>query len=117
MAHPLGALYNAHHGLLNAILMPYVLKENRRVIEGRIERLARHLNLAEAGFDGFLNWVLALREQLGIPHNLAAINIDDSDAEKVGRMAVEDPSASGNPVALSAEQYSQLFSNAVQGDL
>lgn len=117
LAHPLGALYNAHHGLLNAVLMPYVLKANRSEIEERIERLARYLGLAEPGFDGFLSWVLQLREQLGIPHSLAAININDSDAETVGRMAAEDPSASGNPIQFGAEKYSQLFASAVAGKL
>ncbi|MBU6952656.1 iron-containing alcohol dehydrogenase [Hahella sp. HN01] len=117
LAHPLGALYNAHHGLLNAILMPYVLKANREAIEERITRLVRYLDLSEQGFDGFLNWVLALRESLGIPHALSAIGIDDSDAERVGAMAVEDPSAGGNPVAFDAGQYAELFRNAVHGRL
>ncbi len=117
LAHPLGALYNAHHGLLNAILMPYVLNANRQVIELQIDRLARYLDLPQAGFDGFLGWVLELREQLGIPHSLAAIDIDASDADKVGRMAVEDPSAGGNPIQFSADQYSRLFTNAVSGQL
>ena len=117
LAHPLGALYGAHHGLLNAILMPYVLKANRPVIEMRIQRLARCLELPEPGFDGFFNWVLALREQLGIPYSLAAIDINDADADKVGAMAAVDPSASGNPIQFSAEDYGQLFKRAVHGDL
>ncbi len=117
LAHPLGALYDAHHGLLNAILMPYVLKANRRAIEVRVERLGRYLDLPESGFDGFLDWVLALREQLGIPPNLAAIDIDASDADTVGSMAAEDPSASSNPIAFSAEEYARLFRNAVHGAL
>ena len=117
LAHPLGALYDAHHGTLNAILMPYVLKANRCVIDIRIERLARVLDLTEPGFDGFLRWVLELRDQIGIPHSLAAIDIDDSDAKKVGGMAVEDPSAGGNPIAFSAEEYSEIFCRAVRGDL
>lgn len=117
LAHPLGALYNAHHGLLNAILMPYVLKANRNAIEKRIERLARYLDLADPGFDGFLSWVLGLREKLGIPHSLAAIDIDDSDADRVGRMAAEDPSAGGNPIPFDAQQYAAIFKDAVNGRL
>jgi len=117
LAHPLGALYNAHHGLLNAILMPYVLKANRRAIEVLLERLTRYLDISEPGFDGFLGWVLQLREQIAIPHSLAAIDIDDSDAEKVGRMATEDAAAGSNPIALSAEEYCQIFRAAVQGAL
>ena len=117
LAHPLGALYNAHHGLLNAILMPYVLKANRRAIEATVERLARYLDISEPGFDGFLGCVLKLRQQIGIPHSLAAIDIDDSDAEKVGCMATQDPAADSNPIALSSEEYCQIFRAAVQGAL
>jgi len=117
LAHPLGALYDAHHGMLNAILMPYVLKANKSEIEQRMDRLTRYMGLAETGFDGFLNWVLALREELAIPHSLKAIDINDSQQETVGRMAVEDPSAGGNPIGFSEEQYKEIFIAAVHGTL
>jgi alcohol dehydrogenase class IV len=117
LAHPLGALYDAHHGMLNAILMPYVLKANRSEIEPRMDRLTRYMGFAETGFEGFLNWVLALREELSIPHSLAAINIDDSQQNTVSRMAVEDPSAGGNPIGFSKEQYRAIFIAAVHGTL
>jgi alcohol dehydrogenase class IV len=117
LAHPLGALYDAHHGTLNAILMPYVLKANRLEIEQRIDRLTRYMGLTDIGFDGFMAWVLELREQLGIAHTLAGIGIDEAQAETVGKMAVEDPSAGGNPISFSADQYQQIFVNAVMGKL
>ena len=117
LAHPLGALYNAHHGMLNAILMPYLLQANRSEIEQRIERLTQYMGLAECGFTGFMTWVLKLREQLAIPHTLADIGIDDSRAETVGKMAVEDPSSGGNPISFSAREYQQIFINAVKGVL
>ena len=117
LAHPLGALYNAHHGMLNAILMPYMLQANRSEIEQRIERLTQYMGLEECGFTGFMDWVLNLREQLAIPHTLAGIDIDDSRAEKVGKMAVEDPSSGGNPISFSAGEYQQIFINAVKGVL
>ncbi|MEA2115007.1 MAG: iron-containing alcohol dehydrogenase [Thermodesulfobacteriota bacterium] len=117
LAHPLGALYNAHHGMLNAILMPYLLQANRGEIEQRIERLTQYMGLAECGFTGFMDWVLKLREQLAIPHTLADIGIDDSRAEKVGKMAAEDPSSGGNPINFSADEYQQIFINAVKGVL
>lgn len=116
LAHPLGALYDAHHGMLNAILMPYVLKANQAVIEEKLSRLALYIGL-EGSFDAFLQWVLDLRKQLGIPHTLAEIGIDAEKSELVGRMATEDPSAGGNPIAFSESEYSQLFQNAVQGVL
>ncbi|MDO6582274.1 iron-containing alcohol dehydrogenase [Photobacterium sp. 2_MG-2023] len=117
IAHTLGALYDKHHGLLNAILMPYVLVANRSAIEDKLTHLARYLDLPEPGFDAFLTWVLDFRAALQIPHTLADIDITVEEAQRVGRMAVQDPSAGGNPVALSAEQYSRIFVDAVTGRL
>ncbi len=117
LAHPLGALYDAHHGLLNAILMPYVLKANQEIISERIERVARYINLADCSFDGFLNWVLKMRKDLHIPHTLSEINIDDRQQSLVAVMATEDPSAAGNPIKFTVDQYQQIFINAVKGTL
>lgn len=117
LAHPLGALYDAHHGMLNAILMPYVLKANRAEVEERLACLSAYLRFEETGFDGFMNWVLQLRKQVSIPASLAALGIDESQADIVAKMATEDPSAGGNPISFSQEQYKQVFINAVRGDL
>jgi len=117
IAHTLGALYGAHHGLLNAILMPYVLVANREKISQKIERLAHYLQLNEPGFEGFLRRVLDLRDHLGIPNALTAIGIDDAQSERVGRMSVVDPSARGNPITFSEQQYSAIFVKAVRGEL
>ena len=117
LSHPLGALYDAHHGTLNAILMPYVLKANRSVIEDKITWLTRYLGLKHASFNGFLDWVVDLRAQLGIPHALAEININDNDSETVCKMAVADPSAGSNPIRFSSEDYQRLFLDAVAGRL
>jgi len=117
LAHPLGALYNAHHGTLNAILMPYVLKANRHKIETQTERLTQYMQLENFGFDAFLQWVLDLRKQLGIPHTLAEIDIDAVKADTVAKMAVEDPSSGGNPISFTTEEYKKIFLNAVSGNL
>jgi len=117
LAHSLGAIYNSHHGLLNAILMPYVLKANRGAIEERIERLARYLELEHANFDSFLDWVLELRKKLAIPHTLKEIGIDDTQAELIGDMATKDATAGGNPIHFSQTEYSQIFVAAVNGNL
>lgn len=117
LAHPLGALYDAHHGTLNAILMPYVLKANQHAVAPRLEALARYLDLPGTGPGAVLDWVLALREGLGIPHTLADIGIDEAQAQRVGRMAAEDPSAGTNPVDYTAEQYADLFRAAIRGNL
>ncbi len=117
LAHPLGALYDAHHGLLNAILMPYVLVANRPAIEGNITDLTRSLDFSKTGFDTFLDWVLALRQDLAIPHTLAAIGIDDRDAEKIGAMAEVDPTAGTNPIRFTATEYAEIFRMSVEGKL
>lgn len=117
LAHPLGALYDAHHGTLNAVLMPYVLKANRSEIEKRINRLTQYMGLSDTGFDGFMNWVMQMREKLTIPHTLAELDIDNAKADTIGKLAVEDPSAGGNPISFTATQYQQIFENAVSGNL
>ncbi|MDX1736838.1 MAG: iron-containing alcohol dehydrogenase, partial [Alphaproteobacteria bacterium] len=117
LAHTLGGLYDSHHGLLNAILMPYVLKANESVISESIAHLARCLDLEEHSFDGFMKWVIDLREAVGIPHTLADIKIDTAQSAKVGEMSVVDPAAGGNPISFTAEEYSKVFENAVNGVL
>ncbi len=114
LAHPLGAIYDAHHGTLNAILMPYVLIANKSAITEPIERLSRYLGL-KPGFDPFLEWVMELRAGIGIPNTLQEINIGDDRMEEIGEMAVADPSAGTNPIAFDAKTYSTVAANAVHG--
>ena len=117
LAHSLGAMYNAHHGLLNAILMPYVLMANRSAIAAKIVPLANHIELPKKNFDGFMDWVLWLRNEINIPHTLNEIGIDSKEATKVASMSHSDPAASGNPIPFSISQYQQIFLNAVNGSL
>ena len=116
LSHPFGGLYDAHHGTLNGIIMPYVVKANRRRIEREIERAAAYLGI-KGGFSGFLKWMMALRKEIGTPHRLADIGIDMMRLDEVAAMAVKDPSAGGNPVAFSVRQYRALAKRCVNGDL
>jgi alcohol dehydrogenase class IV len=116
LSHPFGGLYDAHHGTLNGIIMPYVVKANRRKIEKDIERAAAYLGI-KGGFDGFLKWILALRREIGIPHTLADIGIDTKRLDEVAAMAIKDPSAGGNPIAFTEKQYKALAKKCVIGDL
>jgi alcohol dehydrogenase len=116
LSHPFGGLYDAHHGLLNGIIMPYVLKANRRKIEPQIARAAAYLGL-KGGFDGFLKWVLALRKETGIPHALKDIGIDAKRLDAVAEMAFRDPNTGSNPVALSVKQFKALAAKCVAGRL
>jgi alcohol dehydrogenase class IV len=117
LAHPLGAMYDAHHGLLNAILMPYVLKANRAAIEPIIERAAAYIGLPDRSFESFMGWILQLRSGIGIPHSLGEIGIDDGEITRIAQMATEDAAAGGNPITFSTTQYAQLLHGAITGDL
>jgi len=99
LSHPVGALYDTHHGLTNAVFMPYVLVHNRPAIAARLARAAAYLGLP-ASFEGFLDWVLALRAAVGVPHTLPAFGVDDSRFAEIAAMAVVDPTAGGNPLPL-----------------
>lgn len=114
LSHPVGALYHTHHGLTNAVFMPYVLGFNRPAIEQKIDRLAAFLGLSR-GFAGFFDYVLALRNELEIPHTIAGIGVDDRQFERMAEMAVVDPTAGGNPVPLTPAGARQLFEAAYSG--
>lgn len=117
IAHPVGALYNTHHGLANAILLPYVMLANKEAIAGRMKLLGRILNLEKPDFDGVLQWVLQFRERLGIPHTLKEVGVPDDGIEEIGRRAAQDPCAAGNPIPFSAQQYGAIFARALAGTL
>lgn len=117
IAHPVGAVYDTHHGLTNAILLPYVMQHNRDAIEDRMPLLARVLDLPEANYDGVLKWVLDFRAKLGTPNTLAEIDVPADRADEIGEMAARDPSAGGNPKPVSAEDLKRIFIAAVEGKL
>lgn len=117
LAHPLGAHFDAHHGLLNAILMPYVLIRNKPAIEHKLAHVARCLELNVASFTGFFEWIMDLRKALRIPNTLDAIGISSEKRDLIGELAVQDPSAAGNPIPYNAKQYAEIFENAVHGNL
>ncbi|WP_349371949.1 iron-containing alcohol dehydrogenase [Salinarimonas sp.] len=110
LSHPVGALHHTHHGMTNAVFMPYVLVHNRPAIEAKCRRLAAFLGL-QGGFDGLLAWVLKLREELGVPHGLRGLSeaIDPAAADEVAAMAVVDPTAGGNPVPLDEAGAKAIF--------
>jgi alcohol dehydrogenase len=116
LSHPVGALYDTHHGLTNAIFMPYVLDFNREALWDKIDRLAAWLGL-EDGFSGFFDLVLRLRRDLGIPHTLDRIGVDDSRFEEMAEMAIADPTASGNPRGLTKADALDLYQRAMDGRL
>lgn len=116
LSHPIGAIYDTHHGLTNAVFMPYVLEFNRAAVAVKIERLAAWLGI-EGGFSGFLDFVLGLRHDLGIPHTLDRIGVDDGRFAELAGMAVVDPTAAGNPRKLGPTDAEELYRRAFDGRL
>ena len=116
LSHPIGALYNTHHGMTNGVFMPYVLVANRDAIEARIARLAAYCGLAPS-FDAFLNAILALREKLGVPHTLRDLKVPADRRSEIAVMAVADPSTGTNPVKLDEALALRIFDMAMDGKL
>ena len=117
LSHPVGAIYNTHHGLTNAVFMPYVLRRNKKVIEEKIISLSRYLNLEDQTFEGFMNWILYLRKELSIPHTLKELIQDDSKFEEMSKMAKNDPSTGGNPIPLEIKDFYNLYQDSFSGIL
>jgi len=114
LSHPIGAKFHAHHGLTNAVLMPYVLAYNRPAIEDGIALVARALGLPN-GFDGFMQWVLDLRAALNIPHTIAALNVTEDALDHLAAEAFLDPNTADNPRPADEAAMRQIFKAALEG--
>jgi alcohol dehydrogenase class IV len=115
LSHPIGALLGTHHGLTNAVLMPYILAFNRAAIEERLARLAGYIGLADASFEGFLRWIVELRHRLDIPHRLGELGVAEADLERIASMAEADPSAGGNPLPFDSAAARAVLDAAMAG--
>ncbi|WP_377289826.1 iron-containing alcohol dehydrogenase [Rhizobium sp. SG2393] len=112
LSHPVGALYNTHHGTTNAVVMPAVLAFNRAAIEEKIAAAAAYLGIS-GGFDGFADYVLSLRAELGIPEKLSALGVGTDRIDEMAAMAIVDPTAGGNPVELTLDSAKALFHETI----
>jgi alcohol dehydrogenase class IV len=117
MSHPSSSLRGTHHGLTNAVVMPYVLLRNAPAVRERLAALARYLDLPAQSAESVIDWVLALRKRLGIPHTLKEIGFDIDAVAEAAPMAERDPSTGGNPVPLTAKDYEVLYAAAIAGTL
>jgi alcohol dehydrogenase class IV len=116
LSHPIGAKFHSHHGLTNAVLMPYVLAYNRPAVETGLAEVAQSLGIAN-GFDGFLNWVLELRRQLAIPHTLAGLKVTEESLDFLAQEAFLDPNTPDNPRAADAAGMRRILVAALNGSL
>ena len=117
LSHPCGAVLHTHHGLTNAVVMPYVLEFNRAAISDKLARLARCLDLPSPSFGAMLRWVLELREQVKIPHTLQDLGVAENHAAQLAPMAEADPSSGTNPVPLTAANLEPLYLRCIRGEL
>ena len=118
LSHPVGAIYDTHHGLTNAVFMPYVLQFNREQIAERMERLSAWLGLSgPSGYDAFLSFVLRLRADLGIPETLRGLSVGPERFVEMATMAESEPTAGSNPRKLTAADARQLFKTALAGKI
>ena len=118
LSHPVNALNNVHHGLSNAIFMPYVLTFNKDVIEKKVIKICDYLELKDSSFDEFIKWVLDLRKKLDIPHKLSeVIKEKDLNIERLSKMALNDPSTTTNPKELSIDDMKILYEHSMIGKL
>ena len=116
LSHPVGSLCDTHHGLTNGVFMPYVLVFNRKAIEDRIVRLAAYIGL-KPRFKAFIDFVLELRAETGVPHTLAGLNVGDDKVDTIVEMAPKDPTAGGNPVPLDKRAARTILNRALEGRL
>ena len=117
LSHPVNAQFNLHHGLSNAIFMPYVLTYNKKEISEKIISICDYLNL-EKKFDSFVNWIIELRKDLKIPHKLSdVLEMDKINLDQLSQMALEDPSTAGNPKKLTKEDMKIMYEHSLSGRL
>ena len=117
LSHPINAKFNMHHGLSNAIFMPYVLTFNKKFIANRISIISKFIGL-ENTFDSFLDWIIKLRKELKIPHKLSElIQINPNQLEELSQMALEDPSTTTNPTKLTKEDFRKMYQYSIEGKL
>ena len=116
LSHPIGSLYDTHHGMTNALFMPYVLDFNRPAIEERIERLSAYCGIS-GGFDGFRRKIMDLRTELSVPSTLRdlipGLDMDDARRDLIAEMAIVDPTAGGNPVELTKQAALALLEKSM----
>jgi len=118
LSHPVNSVFNIHHGLSNAVFMPYVLTFNRSAIENKIAKLSEYLELKETSFNSFVDWVLDLREKIKIPHKLSdCAKITDKDIEKLSPMALNDPCTPENPKKTSLDDMKLMYKHSLEGKL
>ncbi len=113
LSHPVSAIYNTHHGLTNAVFMPYVIKRNYPVIKDKLRTISAYLNLANKGYVGIIDWVLSLRENFKVPMSAFKLGVKPEDLDRLSVMAYEDPTIATNPLPIGISEIRNLYEDAL----
>jgi alcohol dehydrogenase len=117
ISHPVGAIYDTHHGLTNGVVLPYVLAYNRAAIGERMDDVANSLRLPGKGLDAVLDWLIGMRSRLYVPNTLADLGVEEARIGELAEKAQRDPSTGGNPVPMTVDGFQILIRAAIRGDL
>ena len=118
LSHPINAQNNIHHGLSNAIFMPYVFDYNKDKIKEKVIEICNYLNFKERRFGAFMSWIIDLRKELGIPNQLSeVIKEKDFNIDLLSEMALNDPSTITNPKKLTLKDMKIMYERSFSGKL
>jgi alcohol dehydrogenase class IV len=117
LSHPVGAIFDTHHGLTNAVFMPYVMMFNRPAIDEKMGRVASFIGLQNASFDGMLDWVMGLRTEFNVPHTAAELGVTENRMDEIAEKAEADPTAGANPVKVGKAEMYKILAASMEGNL
>ena len=117
LSHPVSSVYDTHHGLTNAVFMPYVMNFNQSAIKDRMDLLARYLGLPGTGYSAIMDWVLELRHTFNIANTPHELGVEESRLNELSEMAANDPTAGGNPIPVGAADMKVMYEAAMAGKL
>ncbi len=113
LAHPLSSLLDTHHGLANAVNIPYGMQFNIEGFENKFKRMARTLELKEETGEAVVNFLFDLNSKINIPHKLRDIGVKDEHIETLSDLAFADFAHPNNPKSVSRENFKQLYLKAL----
>lgn len=114
LAHPLSTLVDMHHGLANAVMLPYGMEFNASVSAPRMKIIAETIGLENTSAEGFIAWLRELNQKLGIPANLKSLNVNSSHIEKLADLAIKDPCHGSNEKPLNRAEFLKIYQEAIQ---
>ncbi|MBX7125766.1 MAG: iron-containing alcohol dehydrogenase [Cyclobacteriaceae bacterium] len=113
LAHPLSSLLDTHHGLANAVNIPYGMRFNIKGFEDKFRRIARTLNLKEETGEGVVQYLFDLNTRVGIPHQLRDIGVKQEHLDTLADLAIADFAHPNNPKPVTREDFRKLYQEAL----